>query len=325
MVRTLSFIGSKHTLGPALRDALLDRFGERVLRDAPLVDAFFGSGAFTQATHDLFGDLYLNDLEEFSAAVAHALFVPPLDFSGVRAAAEDGYVTRTFCRERGFFSPENGRYADGFRAWARAQPPGPARAAAAGALLCAMDARANTAAVYGSYLKKMLPKALAPVACRSMYVGHAGGEVRVTRGDAVAACLAAPPGALLYLDPPYVKRSYAANYHVLNILAAVDEEPEVRGTSGLPAAGYNKSAWCAAATALAELGKILAGTRATRVAMSYSTDGLMAVADVMNCFAQNGWDVQRHMMRQRRFRSHLEGDQDESELHEVLFLATRGV
>jgi hypothetical protein len=98
-MRTLSFIGSKHTLGPALRDALQARWPD--LAGTPLVDAFFGSGAFTQAVHDLFGDLYLNDLEYFSYVIAHGLFVEPLDFSSVRPAAEDGYVTKTYCIERG--------------------------------------------------------------------------------------------------------------------------------------------------------------------------------------------------------------------------------
>jgi hypothetical protein len=320
-MRTLSFIGSKHTLGPALRDALQTRWHD--LAGVPLVDAFLGSGAFTLAVHDLFGDLYLNDLEKFSATIAHGLFVEPLDASSVRPATDDGYVTTTFCTQRGFWTPENGRYADGFRAWARLQPDSPARTAAIGALLCAMDARANTAAVYGGYLKKKLPKALKPVEYKSIYVGHAGGAVHITQGDAVAACLAAPANALLYLDMPYVSRSYSANYHVLNILADVDADAAVYGKSGLPSAGYNKSAWCRADTALVELGKILSGTPVRRLAMSYSTDGLMPVPAIMQTFFQNGWDVQKHMISQRRFRSHTDGEQDESELKEILFLGER--
>jgi adenine-specific DNA-methyltransferase len=325
-MRTLSFIGSKLTLGPMLRDALVTHFAGVDLSTVPFVDAFFGSGAFTLAVHDLFGDLYLNDLEVFSYALAHALFTQPLDFSAARAADDDdGYVTRTYCVERGFFTPENGRIVDGFREWARAQPPGPARWSAIGCLLSALDARANTASVYGAFIKKALPKSLPPVDVRPLYVGHPGGRVTVTRGDAVAACLAAPPGAFLYLDPPYVKRSYAANYFVLNVVAVVEEEPEVTGVTGIPVAGYNRSAWNKADTSLAELQKILAGTRATRVAMSYSTDGLMSPAAITACFNASGWDVTCKTVQQRRFKSHDEGVRDTSTLKEIVFLGNKRV
>ena len=37
---------------------------------------------------------------------------------------------------------------------------------------------------------------------------------------------------LCYIDPPYMKRQYAANYHLLETLAREDE-PEAIGVSGL--------------------------------------------------------------------------------------------
>jgi hypothetical protein len=338
-MRTLNLIGSKRTIGPMLREALVEHFGP--LGGVTLVDAFFGSGGFTLAVHDLFGDLRLNDLELFSYAVAHALFVQPLDMSGVGPPIEGGYVERTYSGERGFFSADNARAADAFRAWARVQPPGPARWSSVGAFLSAMDRRANTASVYGAYLKRPMPKSLVPVELTPLYVGHAGGTVTITRGDAVDASMAAPPDSLLYLvrparsarpscayrraqDPPYVQRSYAANYFVLNVLADVDAEPEVRGKTGIPAAGYNKSAWNNAGRALDELRKILKGTPATRVALSYSTDGLMATGDIVAAFEAGGWDVSVNSVQQRRFKSHVVGEQNEDELSELLFLATRG-
>jgi adenine-specific DNA-methyltransferase len=315
-MQTLKYIGSKHTLGGTLRDKLVEVFGD--LSDTPLVDAFFGSGAFTIATHNLFADLWLNDLELYSYLIAHALFHEPADFSGV-TAGDPAYFTRTYCAERLFFTEENGRYADAFRAWARTLEDGPARRSAMGCLLSAMDRRANTTAVYGAFLKKRTASSMLPVAAKSLFIGHAVGSVHITLRDATAACLAAPAGALLYMDPPYTKRPYANNYFVLNVMGNPDEEPEVKGVTGIPVSGWNRSMWNRKEGALFELGRILRGTAATKVAMSYSTDGLMARAEVVECFDRCGWTCSVHEIEQRRFKSHSTGKQNETQLVELLF------
>ncbi len=315
-MRTLSYIGSKRSLGGALRAKLAEVFGD--LSSTALVDAFFGSGAFTLATHDLFADLHLNDLELYSSLIAHALFVQPADFSAVEAGGP-GYVARTYCSERMFFTEENGCFADAFRAWARTIDDTPGRRAALGCFLSAMDACANTTSVYGAFLKKRKASSLRGVTVRPLFTEHRGGAVHITRGDATAACLAAPPGSLLYLDPPYTSRPYANNYFVLNVLGNPDEDPEVKGVTGIPVAGWNRSVWNNRDGALAALGAILKGTPATRAALSYSTDGLMTRSQVEACFRESGWTCEVHEMDYRRFKSDSGRAQKDTQLTELLF------
>ena len=68
---------------------------------------------------------------------------------------------------------------------------------------------------------------------------------------------------------------------LLNVLGNPDEDPEVKGVTGIPVSGWNRSAWNHKEGALAELGTILKGTQATRAALSYSTDGLMSRDEVL--------------------------------------------
>lgn len=104
--------------------------------------------------------------------------------------------------------------------------------------------------------------------------------MHITHGDATAACLAAPAGALLYMDPP-VHEAPVCKQLLLNVLGNPDEDPEVKGVTGIPVSGWNRSAWNHKEGALAELGTILKGTQATRAALSYSTDGLMSRDEVL--------------------------------------------
>jgi adenine-specific DNA-methyltransferase len=151
--------------------------------------------------------------------------------------------------------------------------------------------------------------------------------VRVPRGDARAACLAAPPGSLLYLDPPFTARSYARAYHVLDALADPGREPSPAGVSGAPAARSPCSPWNRPEEALAELRAILEGTPATRVALSYSTDGLMRAPDIEQAFRNSGWGCKKVQICSRRYASRKRGLEDaakgRSEFKELLFLGKK--
>ena len=274
--RVLSYIGSKASVATRIRELFLTEWGREALRGATLVDAFAGTGAVTAAVADLFAACVVNDAEPYSAAVCVARFAPPRELPDLSyTPASGGFVEREYALNRQFFSPANGAALDGLRAAIRDRlPPGAARTYAVGCMLMAADRVANTAGVYGAYLKHLLARAAAPLDVRHPRTASPG-PLTVTLGDAEAACAAAPPGAVLYLDPPYTARAYGSNYFVLNVLADVEAEPELRGVSGIPASGWRRSAWNTAAGADASLRRILKGTPATRCAMSYSSDGLL--------------------------------------------------
>lgn len=61
---------------------------------------------------------------------------------------------------------------------------------------------------------------------------------------------------ILYLDPPYNKRQYAPNYHLVETIAKYDS-PNINGIAGLRQWHNQKSKFCNAKTALDELEKLL--------------------------------------------------------------------
>jgi adenine-specific DNA methylase len=79
------------------------------------------------------------------------------------------------------------------------------------------------------------------------------------------------PEDILYLDPPYVPREYAAYYHLYSA-AVAPKDPVVRGITGLPE-DYPRSEFCRPAdTVEAFLERIIKRTQARLILVSYSSD-----------------------------------------------------
>ena len=111
---------------------------------------------------------------------------------------------------------------------------------------------------------------------------------------------------------------------MLNVLGDISEDKPVFGKGGIPT-GWNRSLWCNTTGATAEFNKILAGTKAKYLVLSYSSDSIIPVPTILKSFADNKWTVNQHTVAQKRFKSHNEGTQDVSELFEYLFCARKEV
>jgi adenine-specific DNA-methyltransferase len=143
-----------------------------------------------------------------------------------------GYVTRTFCEEARYFTPENGARIDAIRdeIAARALPP-ELKAIALTALLEAADRVDSTTGVQMAYLKQWAPRAHKPLTLRlpALLPRAAGGAGRAHCLDAREAARTLR-GHLAYLDPPYNQHSYLGNYHVWETLVRWDA-PEAYGVA----------------------------------------------------------------------------------------------
>jgi adenine-specific DNA-methyltransferase len=141
-----------------------------------------------------------------------------------------GYVTRTFCEEARYFTPENGAHIDAIRASIaeRALPP-ELEAIALTSLLEAADRVDSTTGVQMAYLKQWAPRAHKPLTLRlpALLPRAAGGAGSAHRLDALEAARQLR-GDIAYLDPPYNQHSYLGNYHVWETLVRWDA-PEAYG------------------------------------------------------------------------------------------------
>ena len=79
-------------------------------------------------------------------------------------------------------------------------------------------------------------------------------------------------GDVVYYDPPYTKRQYAAYYHILETIVYGDS-PTVGGVTGLRPWTHLASKFCYRRHALATIVQLIESCPAQRILLSYSDDG----------------------------------------------------
>lgn len=92
---------------------------------------------------------------------------------------------------------------------------------------------------------------------------------------------------LCYIDPPYMKRQYAANYHILETIARGDF-PDAVGKSGLRDWWDQHSKLCTKTRGLQSFEKIISDMQCSKFLISYSEDGLFTLEQLQECFGKFG-------------------------------------
>ena len=106
---------------------------------------------------------------------------------------------------------------------------------------------------------------------------------------------------LCYLDPPYMKRQYAANYHLLETLARGDS-PDAVGVSGLRPWRDQYSDFCSKVKIRGAFAAIIEPMKCDQFLISYSEDGLLSLDELRELLERWG-HVEIQTFRYPRFRS----------------------
>lgn len=152
-------------------------------------------------------------------------------------------------------------------------------------LIRAASAVSNTAGTYGCFLKRWKARSLAPLelTCSNppsrLGSGHA---VHRNEAEDLAGELEAD---IVYADPPYTKRQYAAYYHVLETITRNDR-PTLSGSTGLRP--WTSSDFCHRRKAPAALERLIGRVRAGHFFLSYSADGQIPDETVREVLAPYG-------------------------------------
>lgn len=103
---------------------------------------------------------------------------------------------------------------------------------------------------------------------------------------------------IAYLDPPYNQHQYGSNYHLLNTVALWDKpvvNPRISGNGVRDKAAIRldwrtvrRSQYCSKLTALQGFRDLIQRLRARYVLVSYSTDGIIGLEDLLSSLAQLG-------------------------------------
>lgn len=161
----------------------------------------------------------------------------------------EGFVYKNYCigggNDRQYFSDENGKRIDAVRQkiedWkTKKEINENLYYFLLASLLENADAMANTASVYGAFLKHLKKSAQKSLDIKPALFEVNDNEHEVFNEDANK-LIKRIEGDVLYLDPPYNAREYGANYHLLNTIALYDDFVP-RGRTGLRE--YGRSLYC---------------------------------------------------------------------------------
>lgn len=176
---------------------------------------------------------------------------------------------------------------------------------------------ANIAGTYGHYLSHFVQRSLSELMLKPILFDPSDNINNHTVRRGYAEDLASSMyGDICYIDPPYIKRQYAANYHILETLAREDF-PEAIGESGLRPWRDQYSNFCSKIKIYDSLGKIISSVHCNNIFMSYSEDGLLSMNQLVDFLSKFG-KVTVFTIDYKRFKSNQ--SKKSSSIIEYLFL-----
>lgn len=168
-------------------------------------------------------------------------------------------------------------------------------------LIMAVNEVANISGTYGYFLSSFKDNAISPLRLNPVELYRENSEGHIVMHGFAENLAALVSADLCYIDPPYMKRQYAANYHILETLARGDF-PDAIGKSGLRDWWDQHSKLCTKTRGLQSFTKIMTDMHCDRFLISYSEDGLFSLQQLVECFSSIGKvDVQE--IDYNRFRS----------------------
>ncbi len=153
-------------------------------------------------------------------------------------------------------------------------------------LIESIDKKANTASVYGAFLKKLKKTAQNNFILKPAELIINNQEHEVFNED-INEILKKTAGDILYLDPPYNQRQYATNYHILETIAKYDN-PEIYGKTGLREYQDQKSVYCSKLKVKKVFKDLILNAKTKYIFLSYNNEGLMTLGDIKEIMSLRG-------------------------------------
>jgi adenine-specific DNA-methyltransferase len=318
----MNYIGSKFKLSKFIKSEIKNVVGE--MKDKVFCDLFAGTGAIGRAFKTESKKIIANDVE-FYSYILNQNYIgnhEKLEFENHikelnNLEGVDGFIYNNYCdgsfSQRQYFSDENGRKIDAIRqkieSWKTSRQINQNQYYfLLTSLLENADAVANTASVYGAFLKHLKKSAQKTLVLKPALFDINDNEHEVFNSDANA-LINQISGDVLYLDPPYNARQYGSNYHLLNTIAKYDTFTP-NGKTGLRS--YGRSKYCQKNEVANTFESLIKNADFKYIFLSYNNEGLMAketVEEIMKKFGK--YDVAT--IEYQRFKA----DKTENRVHKA--------
>jgi adenine-specific DNA-methyltransferase len=311
-----------------------EHIGKVITPDTVFADLFAGTGAVSHYFKDKVYKIVGNDAEYYSYVVNYARIKSRYSdklkniIMGLNSLQPtQGLVYTNFAVERQFFTESNASKIDAMRQDIEkmkedCQVDKDEYIFLLASLLVASDKVANTASVYGAYLKKFKSSALKDIQLKPLHTDFTSTPSiplphEIFNEDTLK-LIGGKTFDVVYIDPPYNHRQYSANYSFLNYLCLYDETISVQGKGGI-IPNYFKSPFCRKADVLKSFDILIQNTNAQTIFVSYNNEGILSKQDLVETFTKYG-DVQVHVQVYKKFVSQkADGKKSEKCVEEYLF------
>jgi len=295
----MNYIGSKHTLSNFIYASIVERV-DIPLEEAVFCDLFAGTGVVGRRFKPYVKKVISNDIEYYSyvlnrnyignnQTIEYESYIEMLN----ELPPEKGFIYKHYTKEghgeRQYFSEINACKIDGIRRKIEElklsnEIDEDLYFFLLASLIESADKVANTASVYGAYLKHLKKSAQKEMQMVPASFDITPGEHEVYQQDSNQ-LISKIHGDILYLDPPYNHRQYGANYHLLNTIAYYDEF-EPRGKTGLR--DYIRSDYCKKNSVTAAFEELIKRADFKYIFLSYNNEGLMSEETVKSIMQKYG-------------------------------------
>ena len=322
----MNYIGSKLSLLEFLKESInttLKLHNEAKLsKDMVFADLFAGTGIVGTTFKKEGYSVIANDLQHYSFALNKHFIenTAYLTFDGLskiygetpleeRAAficeflqnidGEEGFIYNNYCPggtqdndyQRMYYTDDNGKKCDAIRRkiqkwFDNGLVTDEEYYFLLACLIEAIDKVANTASVYGAFLKKIKKSAQKNIKLVPLEIVLSDRDNRVYNSD-INELITEIDGDILYLDPPYNNRQYAPNYHMLETISKYDN-PDIKGKTGLRNYTDQKSDYCSKRTASKAFEDLISKANFKYIFLSYNCEGIIPIDEIEKIMKKYG-------------------------------------
>jgi adenine-specific DNA-methyltransferase len=315
----MNYIGSKYSLLDFLQSTIEKVTGYKSGDPYVFGDLFAGTGVVGQTFKAKGCKVIANDIQHYSYSLNKHLIenVPEMDSSLLNhfnsLKPQEGFIYMNYCKGSGsgrnYFTDENGMQCDAIRQeLERLKNKGDIDEGTyfyyLASLINSIDKYANTASVYGAFLKNTKKTAQKPFSLELLPV--ISGEKGDVYNEDINELVKKISGDVLYLDPPYNARQYCANYHVLETISRYDN-PKLKGLTGLRESSNQKSKFCSKRTVVNAFDDLIKNAKFKYIFLSYNNEGLMSLDIIKEIMSRYG-EYSFYTKAYRRFKA----DKDEN-------------
>ncbi|WP_291728051.1 DNA adenine methylase [Bernardetia sp.] len=307
----MNYIGSKLRLSDWIVKTIRKKYTQsdfsKPFSETTFAELFAGTGIISRTLKTSVKQIIANDLEPYSYFLLKnyientdeiqseriVLLIEELNNLSIEGK-ENGFIYQNYCEgsgsERMYFSDENGKKIDVIRQkikeWSENNFVSQSEYYfLLASLLESADKVANTASVYGAFLKKLKKSAQKNLELSPAHFPITKNQNnKVFREDANE-LIKKIKGDILYLDPPYNARQYGANYHLLNTIALYDNF-EPKGKTGLRE--YERSKYCKKSEVEVVFEDLIKNADFKLIFLSYNNEGLMSLETIKRIMSKYG-------------------------------------